>query len=129
MEQGQEPRSFCPAEGARIHPSRHLGPGRTGTEEAGGDIQGPYRTAHPFSRARSGAGATRLLAETPAALVLARHDRLPGMPKCPVHDSGGLADPAQQLRRECLQKEIPPPVKKASISSAAELPTVSRCHN
>src|SRR5262249_38448271 len=57
LEQGKKPRAFCPAEGARVYPSCHLGDGHTRKEEARGACQEPHSASGPFSSDGPSSGA------------------------------------------------------------------------
>src|SRR5262249_10984435 len=89
MDQGQEPRSLCTPESARVYPPRHLGIGRTRTQAARGNRRKPYPAADPASRDAPGPGADGTLAKKPAGLIRARELGLPGRSSYFGRDSEG----------------------------------------
>lgn len=69
MEQGQDPRPLCRAEGQGVHPPGDLVAGHAGAETAGRTLQEPHRAADSVSRDGQGAGATGAPAKGPPGLI------------------------------------------------------------
>src|SRR5262245_57580819 len=104
MEQRQEPHSLRAAEGAGVHPPRHLGGGRTRTQEARRDRQEPHRAADPAPRGGQGAGEPGTLAEGPSGSVRAGQRGLPGVSRYHCRDSESVGYAPEERGRERTQE-------------------------